>query len=289
MNLPPTLLSSQTQGQGHATTVVMLHSSSGRSAQWGALLSSLASDAVNCIAPDLHGHGRSPAWPEPARDTLALDADAAWRSVAWSSRDVHLVAHSYGAAVALQMALMQPGRVASLTLYEPVPFGLLQAHGKDAAALVEIEIIAERVGAWLDAGRTLEAARLFTDYWAGSGAFALLQAPQRARIAERMPTVRRHFNALFAVQWSAPQLRRLTMPVMLLRGTTTREPARALASRLATLLPTAHSVTLPGAGHLGPISHATMATPMLAWHLRSCLRGVQVPTRRSAALHRLAA
>lgn len=262
--------------QGEGTAVVMLHCSSGSYQQWKPLMQALPRDAAACVALDLHGHGRSPAWPEAERDTLAVDAAAAWQAVGLGEREVHLVGHSYGAAVAMQMALMAPSRVRSMALYEPVPFGLLQSSdASQAPARLEIETVAMRIADLVAEQRLHDAARLFTNYWADGDAWAAANAAQRDRLASRMPTVHRHFNALFAVRWSAAQLRRLQMPVMLMHGTRTREPARALAWQLTAAMPRVTNVPLPGAGHLGPMSHADVVSSFFAARLRQRLDTVR--------------
>lgn len=274
--------------QGQGTPVVMLHCSSGSWQQWKPLMQTLQGDAVECLALDLHGHGRSPEWPVSERDTLAVDASAAWHALGLGAREVHLVGHSYGAAVAMQMALMQPSRVKSMTLYEPVAFGLLHADDAlQAPARLEIETIAMRVASLVDPGRLHDAAKLFTNYWADGDAWAAANQAQRDRLASRMPSVSRHFNALFAARWSGQQLRRLTMPVLLMHGTRTREPARALAWQLSMQLPRVTNVPLPGAGHLGPISHPEVVAAFFAARIRQMLG--RAPRRATPAAEALAA
>src|SRR5687767_3335975 len=111
--LVPGRLSARTQGAGNP--VVCLHSSAGTHAQWQGLSHALSS-RWQVLAPDLYGHGRSPQWPVAAMNTLHVDAQAvtALMEAAVPQIDtcgVHLVGHSYGGAVAMQMALRHPSRV----------------------------------------------------------------------------------------------------------------------------------------------------------------------------------
>src|SRR5215207_3106413 len=84
------------------------------------------------IAVDLPGYGDEPAWPESALYRLT-DAAATIRSAIEARREqTDLVAHSFGAAVALRYALNNPARVRTLTLVEPTWFGILRDLGPKA-------------------------------------------------------------------------------------------------------------------------------------------------------------
>ena len=81
-----------------------------------------------------------------------------------------------------------------------------------------------------------------------------------------MPTVHRHFEALFAARWSDSLLGMLNMPVRLICGTATRASARRVAQSLALRLPQAQLRMLEGAGHMAPINDAArVAELMLEW------------------------
>lgn len=263
------------QRRGAGSLVLCLHSSTGSQAQWRTLADRLA-DRAEVITPDLYGHGRSPAWPEGAAHTLDTDARAVMALVQaqrphLAQEGLHLVGHSYGGAVALRIALRHPRLVRSLTVYEPVLFGLL--GGSDAAepALEEIRDIARTVAALVRAGELATAAQVFVAYWGGAGAWHAMNEAQRATVVHRIATVPRHFDALFAARPDARLWQRLQMPVWLLHGSATRASARAVADRLATLLPCVQRAEIRGAGHLGPISHAATVADAMAWPLTASL------------------
>src|SRR5947207_7315785 len=105
----------------------MLHSWLSSKSQWGALAERLAS-RFRVIALDLCGYGDNAV---PAMGT-AFTLDDEVRFVTDRLDDlvearvrVHLVGHSYGGLVALRFAQCRSHRVASLSLYEPVAFRLL--------------------------------------------------------------------------------------------------------------------------------------------------------------------
>jgi len=264
MNFEPAGLYTRTEGQA-GPAVVCLHSSTGSHAQWRGLASELAR---RCRVSnfDLHGHGRSPDWPEEAGRTLLVDAQAVIARM-HAEPGIHLVAHSYGAAVALQIALRHPKWVKSLTLYEPVVFGMIQRLAPGDVALREIEAVAAGARERVARGELADAAGLFVDYWGGAGTWRGFDAAQQAVVMSRIGTVPNHFDATFAATWGRETLSRLTMPTLLMHGSQTRASARRVADLLGALLPQVQRREIDGAGHLGPITHADVVNREIASHL----------------------
>ncbi len=264
MNVEPAGLFARTEGQAGAA-VVCLHSSTGSHAQWRGLAGQLA---LHCrvISFDLHGHGRSPDWPATADRSLLVDAQAVSAHMHAES-GIHLVAHSYGAAVAMQIALRHPKWVRSLALYEPVVFGVIQRLAPGDAALGEVEVIAAGVRKRVARGKLAEASALFVDYWGGAGTWRSLDAAQQAIVMSRIGTVPNHFGATFAATWGGETLSRLTMPVLLMHGSSTRASSRRVADLLAARLPQVMRRQFVGAGHLGPVTHDAFVNREIAAHL----------------------
>lgn len=261
----PTLAATEIRA-GDEDCVVCLHSSTGSQSQWKLLLQALAG-RHSVRAVDLLGHGRSPAWPEEAPNALDTEA-AAVAAGLHTDTGLHLVGHSYGAAVALRLALRRPQQVKSLTLYEPVLFGLLDRHDP---ARHEIEDIARSVAALVKAGALADAARVFVGYWGGPKAWGSMNEAQQAAVLHRIVTVPRHFEALLSLRWGARHFARLQMPVLLLQGEATRAPARRVTERLLQVLPQARGEVFAGAAHLGPVTHAQPVLQSMLAHLQPLL------------------
>src|SRR5882672_7303914 len=166
--------------QGSGQPVMLLHSSSASSAQWRALMDRL-SVRFHVIAPDLYGYGSSASWP--GRGVFSLADEAALVRVLLDRLDepVHLVGHSYGGAVALQVARAHGDALRSLTLIEPVAFHLLRGSDPtDTAALREITAVADVVVRSLASGDYWRGCGHFVDYWSGQGSWAGMPADKRA-------------------------------------------------------------------------------------------------------------
>jgi len=244
------------QQQDGTRPLLCLHSSSASAGQWRTLAACLQG-RHRLLLPDLAGHGRSPAWPTGLPHSLAAEAESVWAALPRLQAPLDIVAHSYGGALALQMAVQRPAAVRSLTLYEPVLFGLLRRHEPWGEAWREIAGVARAVGELVAAGRPAAAGQLFCNYWHEAPAWQLLNAAQQASVSARMAMVDRHFQALFEAGWAAAELGRLDMPLRLICGSRTRASARRVCELLALALPQTRLSQLTGAGHLGPISHAS--------------------------------
>lgn len=247
-----------------APTLLCLHCSASNGQQWKAYPALLPA-WTRLLTPDLLGYGTAPAWP--IETALSLDAEAQRLAplldTGGASEGVHLLGHSYGGAVALQLALRWPQRVKSLTLYEPVRFAVLRDE-RDAAPWRDVRAFGRLVGGLALVGHLEAAAECFIDYWSGNGAWARLPPARQQAIATRMPKVGADFEALFEDPVPLTAYRSLTMPVRLITGTTSPLPARRVAERLAQVLPAATLVRLQGLGHMGPLEDPRRVASHLA-------------------------
>jgi pyruvate dehydrogenase E2 component (dihydrolipoamide acetyltransferase) len=111
----------QTGDPGAAEGVLLLHGFGGDHANFDALQAALPPD-LRVAAIDLPGHGATTA-PVGDGSAEALARAVLAACAALGLQRVHLVAHSFGAAVALAAVRKEPGLVASLALIAPTAFG----------------------------------------------------------------------------------------------------------------------------------------------------------------------
>jgi pimeloyl-ACP methyl ester carboxylesterase len=252
--------------------IVLLHSSASSSRQWDRLMTVLPA-RYRAVALDLHGHGRQLDWRGPA--PLALADDAALVAPLLAESDhVHLVGHSYGAAVALKVASMHPSAVRSVVAFEPVLFRLLTdcAHRRAARP---IATIADAIFSLTGCGRCHDAAQRFVDFWAGGPAWEALPESKQGAIAARMPIVAQHFGALMhEPAFRFAELARLDLPLLFLQGESTVGPMRELMQLVRLALPDALHQTLPAMGHMGPITDAEIVNRRIVEFLSAQRAGV---------------
>jgi pimeloyl-ACP methyl ester carboxylesterase len=248
-------------------TVVLLHSSAGSARQWKGLIEVLR-PRFQVHAVEFHGHGERPGWRGDSPLTLGDEA-ALVEPLLAQSGGAHIVAHSYGAAVAVKLATMHPQWVRSLVAYEPVLFRLLIDDKASAAQARDIVAMAASIRALLAHGKPHLAAQRFIDFWSGAGAWTSLPHDKQNDIATRMPTVHQHFGALLHGWPTRAQLARLNMPMLFMTGTGTVAAMRRLAQLLRLSLPYARHELLPAMGHMGPITHAAEVNPRIVEFLHA--------------------
>lgn len=106
-------------GPEGAPAVLAIHGLTGHGKRWGVLAENHLPE-LRVVAPDLLGHGHSPAAP-PWRiaDHATATAAAVEAHVPADRRPVVVVAHSFGSTVALELAHTRPDLVRALVLLDP--------------------------------------------------------------------------------------------------------------------------------------------------------------------------
>ena len=112
------------QDLGEGPPLVLAHCSSASSKEWSFLNNTLCKK-YRILAPDLLGYGKSSAWPLTSGEVPSVDdADVLEAMIEKGGCPVHLIGHSYGGAVCLELArrYARNGRdtIRSLFLVEPV-------------------------------------------------------------------------------------------------------------------------------------------------------------------------
>lgn len=239
--------------EGAGPTVVLLHSSVSGNRQWRRLVADL-STRYRCLAPNLLGYGGTTPWASDRRQTLADAAEVGLAICGLAQGPIRLVGHSWGGAVALATAHRLGPRVSHLALYEPMLMGLLAGHGR-ALALREAQTVYAAVQKYGDAGDWLILAKIFTDYFNGDGAWAATPAERQQAVASQLPPNRHEWDA-GAVPITTAQLAGIVAQTVVLCGSDTRLVLRETVAVLAEAFPKWRVVDIPGAGHMGPLTHS---------------------------------
>ncbi len=251
---------------GNGPGVVLLHSAGSTSAQWKRLMERLAG-RYRVLAPDLLGYGGTGHWPPGRRDLIEDEAAIAAAMVDVLGEPAHVVGHSYGAHVAMRMALEHPRRARSLALVEP-SMAYLLAHAGESAAYAEIRGVADRFFAFARSGELDSAARAFVDYWMGGGTFDRMSAERKATAMENVRKL--VYQWPYSLERASPGLAdyaRLAVPALLVQGGSTTFAQRRLMAVMRDVLPHADFVEVPGAGHMSAVTHADAVNEAIERHL----------------------
>lgn len=235
-------------GAAGGAPALLLHCSLAHSGAWQGM-ARLLEGHLRMAAPDLPGHGRAPD-PEPGRDFH--DQATSLALACLPDGPCHLIGHSFGATVALRLAEEMPDRVATLTLIEPVLFAAARGRPGQVAEEAAMGPVHDLLRAGDDAG----AARLFLSLWGGEVPFDRMPPAQREYLAGRIHLIPAAHGALYEdAAGLLPRLGRVRAPTLLVRGADSQPVIAEVLDALATALPVAARLTVPGAGHMVPITH----------------------------------
>jgi pimeloyl-ACP methyl ester carboxylesterase len=253
---------------GTGPGIVCLHANASSSSQWRALTDRLAG-RFHVLAPDSLGAGKSGDWPAGGPATLQNEVAFLEPVFQRAGDPFVLVAHSYGAAVALVAAVSQPKRIRALALFEPPLFAVLDRESpppNDADGIRQVAVLAE---AALDAGDPDRAAAAFIDYWMGDGAWEQTPEARKPSIRAAMSHVREYAAALFTEPTPLSAFSALDIPTLYMTGTESPASSRSVARLLMSVLPQVQHVEFGGMGHMGPVTHPDTVNDVICRFIES--------------------
>jgi pimeloyl-ACP methyl ester carboxylesterase len=237
--------------------VVLLHGFGVDGRSWDDV-SLILSAHRRVIIPDLPGAGPA----HRAHSGLFCAASEILRVLdALEISRAHFVGHSFGAAIAVDIAFSDRPRVRSLSLVDPI----LLASGGPSPEQLRLAELAK--------GGDLRGA---LDAWYARPAFASvrkspsLAARLRAMIDDYAGA---HWTGKLTQVWSrhdhASALATLTFPTLVVRGSDVPDVSRGFSERYAQDVPGARLAVLDGVGHYSPMEAPGRLAELLMHHFRA--------------------
>jgi pimeloyl-ACP methyl ester carboxylesterase len=225
---------------GSGPVVILLHAGVADRRMWADLLPDLAAAGFRAIAFDLPGFGEAEIAPGP---------QAPWNDVLEAMNELGIdraaiVGNSFGAAVALRVAVIAPARVSMLVLVAtPMP-------GEPSEQLA---------AAWEDEEEALErgdvdaAVEAVAEAWTQPGPVRDLVEEMQRRAFELQLEAGEVEDAPDPVEEDPESLTRIDVPLLAAAGADDMPDFVAGADTLARVVPGARHVVVDGAGHLVPL------------------------------------
>ncbi len=251
--------------RGGARPVLALHCSLAHSGAWNGLAERLA--RVTLTATDQIGHGKAAPW-DGVQDLhgQATEASILMAERLGQGQPIDLMGHSFGATVALRLALTRPDLVRSLTLIEPVIFAAARAQPAYASFRARHLEFARLI----KLGQREAALRQFHSDWGTGDTLESLPDRTRSYMLDRIHLIEAQNPVLLddAASMLRPGgLEGLTVPVLLVEGAKSPPIIAAVHKDLAHRLPQVQRLTVAGAGHMVSITHAGVLAPIVQAHL----------------------
>jgi len=250
---------------GGGVPTLLLHCSLAHSGAWSGVMAGLQ-DRLQMAAVDLPGHGAT----EYVAD-VEVQAQACETAIAileHFDQPAHVIGHSFGATVALRVAIMRPDLVASLALYEPVYFSLL-ASGDPVAHMQEVVDSREFIDCAL-ADDWRGAADAFLGRWGGGFRLKDVPVEQQEFILQVLPFLTAPENPIIesgAGDKILAALPALKMPCLLMEGAESPLVVSRINAVLAAHMPNTQTHVFAGAAHMGPITHAAEVARVIGMFL----------------------
>lgn len=228
---------------GSGPALILLHAGVCDRGMWAAHLEPLAAAGFRAVALDLPGFGEAEIPP---------GEQAAWLDVVETMDELGieratLVGSSFGAAVAMRVAAVEPARVSALALFS------VEDPGADPSP--ELAALWEAEDEALERGDAEAAIALNVEAWTMPGAEPQLRerlaASQRRHLARALEEDSEH--APDPLEEDPGLIASIRVPTLLAAGEHDMVDFRTAADSLAATMPATQVLRVEGAGHLAPL------------------------------------
>ncbi|MDQ2095067.1 alpha/beta hydrolase [Rhodobacteraceae bacterium 10Alg 79] len=233
--------------------MLLIHCSLAHSGAWKGLATILGSE-LEMRAFDMPGHGRSDDLPEGVDMQALCVAQAV--DVIGADGPMDIIGHSFGATVALRLAIEHPDLVRSLVMIESVFFAAALADNPEltlhhGALMAGYNLAVKR-------GDMMEAAREFLREWGDGTPWDLLPEQQRAFLASKIHLIEANNQTVLEDRPGVLErqlIETVTAPGLLIRGEDSSPFVAPIHAAIQRRMADCESISIEGAAHMAPITH----------------------------------
>ena len=253
------------QEQGEGIPLVFVPGSFATGASWRNISTPL-SERYRTITTSLSGYGKTQERRKPGGAHMQDEMDVLEAVLAQTNAPVHLVAHSFGAWVALSLAMQRKPALLSLTLLEPTVFTLLPLAGETVLGEQVRTMKDGYAAAWF--GGDQKAVRHVIDFYGGAGTFDAYHPALQAKVISQTPTNILDWDSGYAELPVPKDFATVNAPTLVICGNNSHRAMQRCNQLLVDYLPQGQFMELDGANHFMIVTHAEELTQRIDQHIR---------------------
>ena len=250
---------------GDGQTIVFVPGSFSTGSSWRNISTPL-SERYRTITTSLSGYGKTQERRKPEGTNMDDEMDVLETVLKKADAPVHLVAHSFGAWVALALAVRRAPKLLSMTLLEPTAFNLLDLGGESALNR-EVHAMTRRYFNEWD-NENQQAVRHVIDFYGEAGTFDAYPPAVQEKLIGQTPTNILDWQTGYADPMKLADLAAVKVPTLVVCGRASHMAMQRCNQLLVEHLPRAKIMTLEGANHFMIGTHAADLTNAIEHHVR---------------------
>jgi len=254
---------------GTGSTIVLVPGSCSTGAAWRPVMAAWGGQ-FRCVTTSLLGYGGTAERRTKRDPSIDYEVDALEAVIDRANDGIHLVGHSFGALVALAMALRNHASLASLVIIEAPAIELLRVRGEDRHYREFSQMTAAYFSNFEDGNQ--EAIATIIDFYGGAGTFASWPPRVRAYAVKTTPTNILDWASAYGFALSAASLAAIDLPVLVIRGGASHPAVQRANDLLSESVAGAELATVDSAAHFMIATHADDVARLIADHVHRARR-----------------
>ena len=252
------------EARGAGPTVVLVPGSCSTGAAWRPMMSAWG-NRFRCVTTSLLGYGDTAERRSASDPSIWHEVDIVESVIRKAGGPVHLVGHSFGALVAIAVALRNRVPLASLAVIEAPAAELLRDNGDRQHYCAIRQMTDDYFAAF--ANGNVEAIATMIDFYGGAGTFASWPRNVRAYALETTAVNMRDWASAYGFPLSAAALASIDIPVLVLWGELSHPAVQRANAVLAACIIGAVSIEIKAAAHFMIATHANNVSRLIAEHV----------------------